>query len=767
MNRIYEFIVEYPKTIIALTLIFVALFVTRLPKLEIDAGVKSMLPSDLPAIKKLDKIEEIFGGSEILLVIIEAGDVLRKETLERQKKISKALQRLKEVEKVMSPFTAKDIRSEGGMMIVDPAIKNIPKNDKEREELRKRIKDNDLVYDNIISKDFKASAVIATMKADFADDKLIADIEKVIAENPGDERIYIAGLPYIRENVSKDIRGDMQKFLPGGIVIMLLFLFIAFRQLRGVILPTLVVIMAIIFSMGLLVIVGWKVMMITVLLPVLLIAVANDYSIHIIAYYQHENLSDRKELTSRNIALNSLKSLGPPTIVAGVTTFAGFLSLVSHVAVPAKQLGILAASGVFFAIVASLTFVPALLAILPKAKPVFDEGGEAKNFLDKVLQFTARFVAKRPKAVIAVTLTFTLIISTGSYFVAVDTNPVNYYTEDAPVFSATNIANKHFGGSTAINIIAEGDIKEPAVLNYIENFAAELEKHKGVGKTFSIADVVKRMNKIMNDNDPTFDKIPDSKDAVAQYFLLYSMSGDPDDFDKLVDFPYRHAQLTARLNDTSTNAMREVVLFAEEWVKKHPDSPFTVVGGFADIFSTLVPLIVNGQLLSILISIFVIIISTTILFRSLVAGLLSAIPISLAMMLLFGLMGFAKIELNMATVMLASIMIGAGVDYTIHFFWRYRGARLEGYDYNEAVFRTLTTSGRGVIFNALSVVIGFVVLLFSAFLPVKFFGFLVTVSILSCLVGALVFIPALCITLKPKFLEPKKITIANSRRKQQ
>jgi len=105
--------------------------------------------------------------------------------------------------------------------------------------------------------------------------------------------------------------------------------------------------------------------------------------------------------------------------------------------------------------------------------------------------------------------------------------------------------------------------------------------------------------------------------------------------------------------------------------------------------------------------------------------------------------------------MLSSIMIGVGVDYTIHFLWRYREERNQGLDYPEAVKKTLSTTGRGIIFNAFSVVIGFSALMFSSFLPVQFFGFLVVVSIFACLVGALVLIPALCIVLKPKFLEPK------------
>ncbi|MQY77450.1 MAG: MMPL family transporter, partial [Spirochaeta sp.] len=142
-----------------------------------------------------------------------------------------------------------------------------------------------------------------------------------------------------------------------------------------------------------------------------------------------------------------------------------------------------------------------------------------------------------------------------------------------------------------------------------------------------------------------------------------------------------------------------------------------------------------------------------ILFHSVAAGLISAIPLALSMIILFGLMGVFGIELNTATALLSSIMIGVGIDYTIHFLWRYREERRNGLDAAAGVRKTLTTTGRGIVFNALSVVIGFIVLFISNFMPIKFFGFLVVVSILSCLGGALVLIPAICIVFKPKFLE--------------
>ena len=179
-----------------------------------------------------------------------------------------------------------------------------------------------------------------------------------------------------------------------------------------------------------------------------------------------------------------------------------------------------------------------------------------------------------------------------------------------------------------------------------------------------------------------------------------------------------------------------------------------LIGGFGVVLSDFAHAVVNGQVLSLSLATILVAILLMLLFRSFTAGFISVIPLVFSIIVLFGLMGYFNIELNIATAMLSSIMIGVGVDYTIHFLWRYREERREGLDPVQAVKKTLTTTGRGIIFNALSVVVGFAALFFSSFLPVQFFGFLIVVSISACLIGALVLIPALCLVLKPKFLEP-------------
>ncbi len=757
MKSLADIIVKWRWVIIPLFILVAAFFATRIPKAEIESDLKAMLPSDLPSRLNTEEVDELFGGTEMLMLIIKADDVLEPETLQRTEAISKQMKRIKGVDKVLSLFELKDIKGEGGAMIVNPAVKRIPRTVEQKEELKKEIMNNDLVYGSVISKDFSLTAVIALLKTDVEDSFIVGEVTKLIEENPGGEEVIIGGLPYTRVMVARSIQGDLRKLIPLALLIMLVFLFICFKQLRGVILPFIVVVMSIIVSIGMVPLVGWKIQVITIIVPIFLIAVANDYGIHLIAKYQELNV-DENPYTNKDLAKNIFQSLSKPVLLAGLTTIAGMLCLLGHIIIPARQLGLLASFGIVFALAASLFFIPAVVSFLPKGKSVFraNEKASQRSLLDRVLHFFGSFVSKRPRAIVIAAFSSALVLSAGIFFIHVDSDPNRYFPKDSPIVRAADLISENMGGAQSVSVVVNGDIKDPRIMNKIDRLERELGEFPEVGHTSSIARVVRMMSRAINDEDEEwYDAIPDTRNAVAQYFELYSMSGDPEDFEKMVDFPYENALITARINTTSTPKLYRVKEEIMEMTKN--DEEIRLAGGFAFILSDLARLIVNGQLLSLGLAIVVVGIFLMLLFRSVVAGIVSSLPLGLSVIVLFSLMGIFKIELNVATAMLSSIMIGVGVDYTIHFLWRYRAERRNGLMPQDAAKKTLTTTGRGIVFNAFSVIVGFLVLFTSGFMPIRFFGFLIVVSIFSCLVGALVLIPALCLVFRPDFLEPNKM----------
>jgi hydrophobe/amphiphile efflux-3 (HAE3) family protein len=752
MNGIAKGIVRF-RWLIIVGFVSVALFFgSRIPRAEIESDIKTMLPSDMESRIKTDQIDELFGGTDMLMVIIKSADVLNPETLRRTKEISREMKRIKGVDKVLSLFELKNIKGEEGAMIVEPAVRRIPETEEQKELLRKEIEGNDIVFGSVVSKDFTLTAVIALLKSDVSDTYSVKEVQDLVARNPGEEEVVIGGLPFTRVQVTKSIRGDFRQLLPLGILIMLVFLFFCFKQLRGVLLPFVVVVMSILFAMGLIPLLGWKIHVITVLVPIMLIAIANDYGIHLIAKYQEYNY-EGNPYSNKELAMKIFRSLSKPVILTGLTTTAGMLCLLGHVIIPSRQISVLASCGILFALAASLLFIPAVVSMLPKSKPILLTKNNKTPLLEKMLTLFGKMVTSRPKAIIVFAFISAFVISIGIFFVIVDTDPNKYYPDEHPVAYSGRLVNDNLGGAQNISVVFQGDIKDPRIMDKIDAIEHELDEMAEVGNTTSIASVVRQMSRALNDpQEEWHDKIPDTRNAVAQYFELYSMSGDPDDFEKMVDFPYEHALLTARLNTASTKKMDSVINRVKQRTANDPD--VKLVGGFSSILSELAQKVVDGQLISLSLAILVVGLLLMILFRSVTAGLISAIPLAVSVTTLFGLMGIFRIELNVATAMLSSIMIGVGVDYTIHYLWRFREERRNGLDLQEAAKKTLTTTGRGIVFNALSVMVGFVVLFTSSFIPVRFFGFLVVVSISSCLMGALILIPALCIVIKPKFLAP-------------
>ncbi len=758
LEKLANAVVRHPWVTIFVFLGITAFFAAQLPKMEVDPEMTNQMPDDMPARKSLDRIEELFGGTDMLIVTFSTDDVLNADTLARIEKLSDRFERMMELDKVFSPFALKDIHGRDGEMIVNPAIETLPKTKADREALRRTLMDNDQVYGRVISKDFKHASIVGFLNADATDGEVLSKLDALLEEFPGPEAVHVGGAPYIRSNIGKDIGRDMRTFMPIGLLVMLIFFYLCFRQLRGVLLPFLITIMAVVVSMGLIPLLGWKIMVVTVILPVMLIAVANDYGIHMVARYQEDNLPGNRE-SRRDLAKKGVLAMAKPVLVTGVTTIAGLLCLSSHILIPAEQMGYLASAGVAFALLASLFFLPAVQTVLPRAKPVQLQSGDSSDqprMLERLLHRLANGIVRFPKTIVALFVVVALGISGGIFLISVDTNSVNYYPEGAPVREGANLINDHFGGNFAVSIVADGDIKSPKVMNAIDDLHRHMEKHPDVDVVTSISEIVRDMNEVMHDDDPAYNTVPDSRDAIAQYFLLYSMSGEPDDFDKLIDFPYKHANITARVNNHTTKAISSVVDHAKTYVDNHPDAPFTVVGGMANVFSDMAEEVVRGQLVSLSLSLLAIFLLVGLLFRSVTAGLMACVPLVLAMMVLFGLMGLMNIELNVTTAMLSSIMIGVGVDYTIHFLWRYKEERERGLEARKAVVETLTTTGRGIVFNALSVIVGFAVLMISSFLPVQFFGFLVFVSIGACLAGAMALLPSLVLWLRPRFLEPSQ-----------
>ncbi|MFH0758722.1 MAG: MMPL family transporter [Bacteroidota bacterium] len=747
----HDKIIKYRWIIIIFSVVATLGFSTLLFKLEVDPDLKNYFPKTMTSVVNTDKIEEVFGNQDLVMLIFETEDILNESTLKRIKSVEKELKQVDGIGRTSSLFGSNRIYGEEGVMHVEPTVLRIPRNESQREELRKIIKENDLVYNVMVSDDFKATALVLTLEKEANEDEVFARIHSILEEYPGTEKVHFGGLPYLRQAIDKDIKRDGLILIPIALIMMLIFLYVVFREWRGVWLPFLVVVMSALLGIALIPILGWKFYVITLLVPILLIAVANDYGIHMIARYQELNASGNG-YTMEELAKNITKSLWKPILLTGATTIAGISALLAHTMIPARQMALVASVGILFSIFYSLVLLPALLSLLKRRYVAPIDPGSKSNGKWNLLRRFAFTVIRRYRMIPVIALSATLLFSIGIFFLKVDSNEENFFPEKHEVKQASKIINSKFGGSENISVMFSGDMLDPGTLNRMESYREQLEKNKAIDLTMSFSGVVREISKALNDpGDSLYDRIPPTREAVAQYMELYSMSGDPGGLDQLVDFNYEQAHLMIRVNDASAETVNGILQTLENFAAGDPS--ITAIGGYGFIRTELANKVLTGTFYSLGIAMLIIFILLWLIFKSITAGFLGLIPLVVSMLVLFGIMGLTGIRLDVATALLSSIMIGVGVDYTIHFLWRYREERQQDRLPKEAVLTTMITTGRGIIFNAISVIVGFVVLIISSFTPIRFFGVLVVVSIFSCLVGALVVIPALILRFKFRFLE--------------
>jgi len=235
------------------------------------------------------------------------------------------------------------------------------------------------------------------------------------------------------------------------------------------------------------------------------------------------------------------------------------------------------------------------------------------------------------------------------------------------------------------------------------------------------------------------------------------LQGEDNDFDLILndtDDP-NYSQGFVRIKKVSTADLMELVDDTEDYIHSNyydgkPINP--MLSGPAALLGAVSHSVIRGQIISLAMASLILFIIMAVVFRSFVGGVLAGLPMMLAVILIFSLLGNFGIPLNMTTSLLTCILVGVGIDYSVHFLWHLREYLREGYDLDSAISNTMKVSGKGILFNGVSVIVGFSVLMFSVFMPLKEFSILIMASIGFCLIGGMAILPAIVSLVKPRFL---------------
>ena len=757
MKKMIHFITHYPKSVILLNLLMIAFLAAPIYRIEINPDLRALIPSDDPELKRMEELEDEFGGLDIIMIAYHSQDIFHPDALALIDELTQELDGVPLIDHVISLTNYESIFSDDSSMSVDTFIQRIPQNQTESDSIARAATLDPMLGRLLISEDRKYTAFLIFAQQDADEVSTVDTLKAILAPlQAAGHDLKLGGMPVIRAEISEDIAHDTKAYIPAGMLLIAILLYVSFRSRRGMVLPLLVVILSILGTLGLMAWLGLMLSVLSSIMPIMLIAVASAYGIHIITRYFEDCAALGPEAESREIVASVLEHMFRPIYLAALTTIIGFMSLISHILPASREVGMLTAFGVLLAFILSITFIPAALVLFNKPSLERQRKNTANRLMSRILTMLGKLVYRHRVLVLVAFGVIMLLALTGIPKVELDSNPLNYYAPESSVRSINTIIDQHFGGSTTMSVVIEGDIKSPEVLSQIDKIQAFLEQQDGIGYSLAITDFVKLMNQSMNNGDPAYYRIPNSRQLVSQYLLLYSWESSDGYLDSYVDYDYQVAQIVIRVNTMDVYHMVDIqhnldaFLDANIRVENRPKSE-----GYAVLLGNLMPMMVRGQTRSLILSVILAALVTGLVFRSLSATFISAIPLTFAIAGVFGLMGYLGIYLNTATSMLSSIMIGIGIDYTIHFLFRFRTEIRNGLPDEAAIVKTLSTTGQGIIVNGFSVMMGFAVCMLSTFIPIFFFGWLIAVSIFMCLIAALTLLPAILILTRPKFIYGK------------
>ncbi len=768
-NWLVDFSLRKPLLVIIASILVFAGFASQLLNLEIDGRTEALVPEHNPHVTLRNQMEEIFGAGNFIIISVAEADAFTKPILKRAYDVSETLSQSESVKEVHSIFSKQYLKGGDGVFEVGDIVENAASGEFDIESIKSHLSTDPVYKGNLTSLDANGFALIVEFVRGTTDQQATELVESVLAQADLQNQWPIAGLPVIQHEIKRYMDRDMAVLMPIFLAALAALLFFSFRTGRGVLVPFAPILLAIVASLGFMSINGIKITMITNLVPMLIIAVGSSYSIHFLNQYYREISA-----TEKQDKLAILKAAGihitPILVLASVTTFLGFLSNIFNPIIAIREFAVTLAFSVLVLLIANLTLQPAILSLL---KPVTTiSQGRAEGWfnrgMDYLLAGFARLVIKLRWTVLIFSVA---LIGASIYFVSqvkVESSGLSFFKDDSSLVKSSREISQSFGGVVGFNFVIDTGVadgaKSPAVLHTLADFKDWLEtKHsKNIKVSMSLADYVKQMSSAYNGSS-TYHRIPETLGEVAQYIEIFGWSADIDEsLRTVVDSDFRYLNFSGRFalieypdgsyKEESLQNQKKIIDAATAWLMEHLPAGVTAKPyGDIMVVSDINESIIEGQILSLILALGCVLAVTTIVFRSIIGGLISLIPVALAITMSFGFMGLFSIPLNIATALVSAMAIGIGIDDTIHFMLTYRNRIRANGNFDISYRETLLSSGRAIIYTSVALMGGYLILMASSFTPIVYFGILNIITILFATLGALVMLGAVVIIVKPGF----------------
>lgn len=759
--------VRHPYWTVVLAALLMAGLAAGMGRVYKDTRADAFLSADNPALIYKNKVKEIFGLSDPLVIAIEDhrdGGIYQSDTLALVAGLTEAVNALKWVDeaRTISLATEKNIRGNDEGMVVEPFLEVFERGG--ARALRAAIAEFPLYQGLLVSRDDAMTVIVV----EFYQDSMAEPAYRAIAElverfNDIDQLdIHVAGEGAVLGFLGHYIDRDASRLNPLAGLIITVMLVVAFRRLAPALIGNVVIAATVLMTVGFMAYCGVPFFVITNAMPVILIGMAVADSIHIFSHYYEAQLH-HPEWTPRQCIAASVREMFRPVTLTTLTTMSGFLGLwASAYMPPFEYFGLFTAFGVAVAWLYSVFVLPAMIAIF---QPRVSSGWlrlqqrQSADLFSRAMAQLGRLALYRPALTVTAFAALAIFGALQASQLRVNENRINTFHKSEAIYQADRAINRHLDGSNTLDIVvttaqAEGVFVLP-LLRRMESLQRYAESLPHVNGSASVVDYLKQMHKSLNEGRPEYYRLPESDALIPQYFLLYDTSADPSDFEEEVDYDYRLANIRLNLDTADFAATRPVIEALQQYIDAEFNSELgsAALSGRVNVNYHWIKDIGVSHFVGVGISLLCVLLVSALLFRSFVAGLLAVAPVLCSILTVYAAMAVLNIDLGIGTSMFASVAIGLGIDFAIHTLDRIKSLYQDGYqDLGELFSALLGSTGRALLFNYLAIAFGFGVLISSKVVPLTNFGTIVVLSVTISFVAAMTLLPALVWLLRPRFL---------------
>ena len=748
MSKIINFLLRRRKILLVVVALITIFFSLKLGQVEMREDEETFVSASDPVLLQFRSFQQQFEPEEGVLVAFESENLFNPSEIKYLADLHRKLEQLPGVSEVTSLINAEKITGVPDGIEISPLMDTTAFDVGSLYLTAVQTKGDPMFEGVYISTDQQVAALIISLpgmfsggsdslcKAFYAELTQLVDREKATTGRV----LHIGGDIVTDAAVEQLMDRDLSRLFPLALIFSAIVLLIFYRRFITTLVPLAPVLVAIVWVLGLK---GWTNIPMTpvsvTLFPlIMVIGLAN--SIHIINSFRklRHNFQSGYEAMRE-----SLKAVLKPCFLAAFTTTIGFGSLLVSDVTGISQMGIFAAFGVLSAFFLSVVIIPTVLIgsqAFSTEKPV----ERNQLVLEPLLHRISWLNQNHPWKVLAFFAVVALLMALYIPKIKVEGSMASFAKEKTKLRSDIRFLDENLSGINSYELILKGEkntFKNPDILRKMDEIETKLAQNPQVLKVFGVSNLVKIINKALNEDQQQFFNIPKSEQEVAQFLFLYEISGG-DELSSFVDETYSTARITIRTKQMSNDEQKVFIAEMNHLTSKELGDLQVEISGFGMLMNHINDNLIDTQTESILMALGIILALMFLLFGW-KGGLLSILPNVFPIVFFLGIMGMAGIDLNMATSIIASVTIGIVVDDTIHIFW---GQKREMEQYNlssKAIQHALIKVGAAMCVTSLLLVLGFGILTLSESKFITDFGLLSASAIAAALFADLFISPIL------------------------